>query len=59
MCDAIDHACGLGRDLVSGAAFDLIDAAHDINAVAADAGTNAYEILTSLGTRYRREYLSS
>jgi alanine racemase len=46
-------------DLVSGAAFDLIDAAHDINAVAADAGTNAYEILTSLGTRYRREYLSS
>lgn len=46
-------------DLVSGAAFDLIDAAHDINAVAAEAGTNAYEILTSLGTRYRRKYLSS
>lgn len=42
--------------LVPGAAFDLIDPMHDINAVAAEAGTNAYEILTSLGPRYHRAY---
>jgi alanine racemase len=43
--------------LVPGAAFDLIDEAHDINALAAEAGTNAYEILTSLGSRYARTYI--
>lgn len=42
--------------LVPGALFDLLDEAHDINALAAEAGTNAYEILTSLGPRYRRIY---
>lgn len=44
--------------LVSGAMFDLIDDEHDINALAAEAGTNAYEVLTSLGMRYRRHYVS-
>jgi len=43
--------------LAPGAAFSLIDEVHDINAVAAQAGTNAYEILTSLGPRYRRHYI--
>jgi alanine racemase len=42
-----------------GALFDLIDEVQDINALAAQAGTNAYEILTSLGPRYRRHYLES
>lgn len=43
--------------LVPGALFDLLDAVQDINALAAQAGTNAYEILTSLGARYERRYL--
>lgn len=43
--------------LVPGAPFDLLDEAHDIDALAAEAGTNAYEILTSLGLRYRRSYI--
>ena len=42
-----------------GALFDLIDEVQDINALAAQAGTNAYEVLTSLGPRYRRHYLES
>jgi len=45
--------------LASGALFDLIDPVHDINQVATEAGTNAYEILTSLGPRYRRHYLAA
>lgn len=40
-----------------GALFDLIDEVQDINALAAQAGTNAYEILTNLGPRYQRQYL--
>ena len=44
--------------LVPGAAVDVIDEQQDINALAAQAGTNAYEILTSLGARYRREYIT-
>lgn len=43
--------------LQPGALFDLIDAVQDINALALEAGSNAYEILTSLGLRYRRQYL--
>ena len=46
------------HQLTPGAQFDLIDSAHDINQVATEAGTNAYEILTSLGPRYRRRYLA-
>jgi alanine racemase len=47
------------HELTPGAQFDLIDSAHDINQVATEAGTNAYEILTSLGLRYRRRYLAA
>ncbi len=36
---------------------DLIGPHHDIDALAAEAGTIGYEILTSLGRRYRRHYL--
>lgn len=43
--------------LVPGALFDVVDEVQDVNLLAAQAGTNAYEILTSLGTRYRRHYL--
>lgn len=42
-----------------GALFDLIDEVQDINTLAAQAGTNAYEILTNLGSRYRRHYLEA
>jgi len=44
--------------LAPGALFDVVDNEHDVNALAAEAGTNAYEILTSLGTRYRRQYVN-
>ncbi|MEP6502243.1 MAG: alanine racemase, partial [Betaproteobacteria bacterium] len=44
--------------LVPGALFDVIDEIQDINELARQAGTNAYEILTSLGARYRRHYAS-
>ena len=36
---------------------DLIGPSHDIDAVAAEAGTIAYEILTGLGSRYARRYM--
>lgn len=39
-----------------GALVDLISASQTVDAVAAHAGTIAYEILTSLGNRYQREY---
>ncbi len=35
---------------------ELIGPGHDIDAVAAEAGTIGYEILTALGSRYRRVY---
>ncbi len=38
------------------ASFELLGAGQDVNALATQAGTNAYEILTSLGSRYRRVY---
>lgn len=44
--------------LAPGALFDVVDSEHDVNALAAEAGTNAYEILTSLGTRYQRQYVN-
>ena len=47
------------QHLVPGAPFELINNTHDINALAAEAGTNAYEILTSLGPRYQRTYINS
>lgn len=42
---------------VPGAWLDLIGPAMPVDEVAARAGTNAYEILTQLGPRYRRTYL--
>lgn len=44
--------------LQPGALFDVVDEVQDINALAQAADTNAYEILTSLGARYRRDYLT-
>ena len=43
--------------LVAGDTVELIGPDYDINALASDAGTIPYEILTSLGRRYRRRYL--
>lgn len=40
-----------------GARVELIGPGHDVDAIAAEAGTIGYEILTSLGRRYHREYL--
>jgi alanine racemase len=40
-----------------GETLELIGPTHDADAVAAEAGTNGYEILTSLGRRYQRRYL--
>jgi len=42
-----------------GAAVDLIGPNRSVDAVAADAGTIGYEILTRLGRRFRREYRDS
>ena len=42
--------------LIPGSLFDVLDDVQDINALANQAGTNAYEILTSIGARYRRLY---
>ncbi len=41
-------------DLAPGAMLELIGPDHDIDDLAAEAGTIGYEILTSLGRRYRR-----
>ena len=40
----------------AGAFVDLMDETHDVDAVAAAAGTIGYEILTALGRRYHRVY---
>ena len=42
-----------------GAPVDLIGGAHPVDALAAEAGTIGYEILTSLGMRYRRRYIEN
>jgi alanine racemase len=42
-----------------GASVDLIGGPHPVDALAAEAGTIGYEILTSLGQRYRRRYLQN
>ena len=47
--DVTDHP-----DIVPGSMLELIGPGHDIDDVAREAGTNAYEILTRLGRRYRR-----
>jgi alanine racemase len=53
-CDVTDHPT-----LVPGSWIDLIGPATPPDSVAAAAGTNGYEILTSLGRRYGREYLGA
>ena len=42
-----------------GTPIDLIGGPHPIDALAAEAGTIGYEILTSLGRRYRRTYIEN
>jgi alanine racemase len=41
-----------------GTALHVLDDVQDINTLAAQASTNAYETLTSLGARYRRQDLT-
>lgn len=41
----------------AGDTIDLISDTHGVDALATEAGTIGYEILTSLGSRYRREYV--
>jgi alanine racemase len=50
--DVTDHPAA-----IPGAALELIGPAHDADALALEAGTSGYEILTSLGRRYQRRYL--
>ena len=47
--DVTDHPA-----IAPGDVIELIGPGHDIDAIAAEAGTIGYEILTSLGPRYRR-----
>lgn len=51
-------ASGVAEDLVRPGGFvDLIGPHYDVDALAADAGSIGYEILTALGARYHRIYL--
>ncbi|MCU7942554.1 MAG: alanine racemase [Candidatus Thiodiazotropha sp. (ex Cardiolucina cf. quadrata)] len=43
----------------AGTLIDLIDPINGVDAIAEDAGTIGYEILTSLGNRYARRYLGA
>ncbi|HQT45625.1 MAG: alanine racemase [Acidocella sp. 20-63-7] len=49
--DVTDIPAGPGDQL------ELIGPSHDADALGIEAGTNGYEILTSLGRRYRRRYI--
>jgi alanine racemase len=44
-------------EIFPGSSLELIGPDHPADALAIEAGTNGYEILTSLGTRYQRRYL--
>jgi alanine racemase len=37
----------------------LLGRQHGLDALAAEAGTNGYEMLTSLGRRYKRRYIGA
>jgi alanine racemase len=50
--DVTDHPSAQAGD-----SLELIGPEHDADALAAEAGTNGYEILTSLGRRYPRRYV--
>jgi alanine racemase len=52
--DVTDVPAGLA---LPGALVEIVGPHHPVDAVAAEAGTIAYEILTSLGSRYRRHYV--
>ena len=45
--------------LVPGTPVDVLDESQDVNSLAQQSGTNAYEVLTSLGARYRRQYVDA
>ncbi len=49
----------LPHDLPTGTFVELIGPHQSIDAIAADAGTISYEILTTLGRRFYREYLGA
>ena len=55
----VTEALRAGSDIRPGIFLDLIDDDHTIDHVADRAGTIGYEILTSLGRRYRRHYLGA
>jgi alanine racemase len=42
-----------------GALIDIIGTGHTVDDVAREAGTIGYEVLTALGQRYTRRYLSA
>lgn len=48
---------GAKSGLRAGDYVEILGANHNVDALARDAGTIGYEILTSLGRRYHREYL--
>ena len=54
--DVTGVPAGLARP---GAVVDVIAPEHPVDAVADEAGTIGYEILTSLGRRYHRRYLDA
>ena len=55
--DLITLDATAATELKAGDTVELIGPDYDINALARDAGTIPYEILTSLGRRYGRRYL--
>jgi alanine racemase len=55
--DLITLDATMAGGLMAGDMVEMIGPDYDINALARDAGTIPYEILTSLGRRYRRCYL--
>jgi alanine racemase len=60
MDSVILDATALPPDSVlPGTLVDLIGLNQDLDAVAREAGTIGYELLTSLGTRYHRQYIHS
>jgi alanine racemase len=44
------------QQLQTGTLIDLIGPHYDIDAIAEDAGTIGYEVLTAMGSRYERVY---
>ena len=54
--DLITFDATKAKGLKAGDTVQLIGPHYDINDLSADAGTIPYEILTSLGHRYRRQY---